>query len=290
MNRHIKSFGSRVSRRQFMIGAAGLSFAIALDGTNAATMLAKQRTGETLSPWISIGTDGTITIMSAAVEMGQGTMTSLPLIIAEELDADWTKVKIVPAPVIEAIYGNPGYGRPIMYTSSQNAVSGYYQPLRLVGAQVRRVLLDNAANRLGVPVAELTTEPSVVVHARSGRRLSYGEIASFAEIPAQAPTIGPEELKKPSDFRLIGKDVMRVELPSKVNGSAIYSIDVPPARAGASTVKRGWTRSLPTQAISALRRPTGGGRATRPVRWPGLRRFSKRPTVPTSPITPRWNR
>ena len=226
MNRHIKSFGPRVSRRQFMIGAAGLSFAIALDGTNVATVLAKRRTGEALSPWISIGTDGTITIMAPAVEMGQGTMTSLPLIIAEELDADWTKVKIVPAPVIEAIYGNPGFFLTRMYTSSQNAVSSYYQPLRLVGAQVRRVLLDNAANRLGVPVAELTTEPSVVVHARSGRRLSYGEIASFAEIPAQAPTIGPDELKKPSDFRLIGKDVMRVELPSKVNGSAIYSIDV----------------------------------------------------------------
>jgi len=226
VNRQIKSFGPRVSRRQFMIGAAGLSFAIALDGANVATILAKQRTGETLSPWISIGTDGTITIMSAAVEMGQGSMTSLPLIIAEELDADWTKVKIVPAPVIEAIYGNPGFFLTRMYTSSQNAVSSYYQPLRLVGAQVRRVLLDNAANRLGVPVAELTTEPSMVVHARSGRKLSYGDIASFAEIPAQAPTIGPDELKKPSDFRLIGKDVMRVELPSKVNGSAIYSIDV----------------------------------------------------------------
>ena len=226
MNRHIKSFGPRVSRRQFMIGAAGLSFAIALDGTNVATVLAKQRTGEALSPWISIGTDDTITIMAPAVEMGQGTMTSLPLIIAEELDADWTKVKIVPAPVIEAIYGNPGFFLTRMYTSSQNAVSSYYQPLRLVGAQVRRVLLDNAANRLGVPVAELTTEPSMVVHARSGRKLSYGDIASFAEIPPQAPTIGPDELKKPSDFRLIGKDVMRVELPSKVNGSAIYSIDV----------------------------------------------------------------
>jgi isoquinoline 1-oxidoreductase subunit beta len=226
VSRHIKRLEVSMSRRQFMIGAAGLSFGIALNGSNIATMLAKQRAGQTLSPWISIGTDGTITIMSAAVEMGQGSMTSLPLIIAEELDADWTKVKIVPAPPIEAIYGNPGFGRPILYTSSQNAVSGYYQPLRLVGAQVRRVLLDNAANRLGVPVAELTTEPSTVVHARSGRRLSYGEIASFAKVPAQAPTIRPEELKKPSDFRLIGKDVMRVDLPSKLNGSAIYSIDV----------------------------------------------------------------
>ena len=252
MNRRIKSFGPRVSRRQFMIGAAGLSFAIALDGTNVATVLAKQRTDEALSPWISIGTDGTITIMAPAVEMGQGTMTSLPLIIAEELDADWSKVKIVPAPVIEAIYGNPGFFLTRMYTSSQNAVSSYYQPLRLVGAQVRRVLLDNAANRLGVPVAELTTEPSMVVHATSGRRLSYGEIASFAEIPPQAPTIGPDQLKKPSDFRLIGKDVMRVELPSKVNGtrSIRSTCRFPACSTGSSFVRRskGRRRSKSTKA------------------------------------------
>src|SRR5205807_3736590 len=73
---------------------------------------------------------------------------------------------------------------------------------------------------------ELTTEPSVVVHAKSGRKLSYGEIAAFAEVPSKAPEIKPEELKKPADFRLISKDVMRVELPTKVNGTARYSIDV----------------------------------------------------------------
>ena len=163
--------------------------------------------------------------MSAATEMGQGSMTSLPLIIAEELDADWSKVRIVPAPPIDAIYGNPGFGG-MMYTAGSNAVTSYYKNLRMFGAQVRRVLLDNAAKKLGVPAAELTTEPSVVVHAKSGRRLTYGEIAAFAEVPAKAPEIKPEELKKPAEFRLIGKDVMRVELPTKVNGSAQYGIDV----------------------------------------------------------------
>ena len=79
-----------MSRRQVMIGAAGLSFAIALGGRADAAMLAAERTGKALSPWVSIATDGTITIMSAATEMGQGSMTSLPLIIAEELDADWS--------------------------------------------------------------------------------------------------------------------------------------------------------------------------------------------------------
>ena len=187
-------------------------------GRADAAVLAGERTGKALSPWVSIATDGTITIMSAATEMGQGSMTSLPLILAEELDADWSKVRIVPAPPIEAIYGNPGF-QGMMYTAGSNAVTSYYTPLRIFGAQVRRVLLDNAAKKLGVPVEELTTEPSVVVHAKSGRQLSYGEIAAFAEVPAKAPEIKPEQLKKAKDFRLIGKDVMRVELPGKVNGT-----------------------------------------------------------------------
>jgi isoquinoline 1-oxidoreductase beta subunit len=215
-----------VSRRQVMIGAAGLSFAFALSGPLArAATVAGERTGKALSPWVSIAPDGSITIMSAATEMGQGSMTSLPLIVAEELDADWAKVRVVPAPPIEAIYGNPGFGG-MMYTAGSNAVRSYYQPLRTFGAQVRRVLLDNAANKLGVSVDELSTEPSVVVHAKSGRRLSYGEIAGFAQVPDKAPEIKPEQLKKPSDFRLIGKDVTRVELPGKVRGTAPYAIDV----------------------------------------------------------------
>jgi isoquinoline 1-oxidoreductase subunit beta len=225
MNQHIKNFAKAVSRRQVMIGAAGLSFAVAVDGRVNAAVVGAETTGQKLSPWVSIAPDGTITIMSAATEMGQGSMTSLPLIIAEELDADWTKVRIVPAPPQEAIYGNPGFGG-MMYTAGSNAVTSYYRPLRTLGAQVRRVLLDNAARKLGVPVEELTTEPSLVVHAKSGRKLSYGEIAAFAEVPAKAPDIKPDQLKKPADFRLIGKDVMRVELPSKVNGTAKYGIDI----------------------------------------------------------------
>src|SRR5690349_4920613 len=225
MNKPIRSFETALSRRQVMIGAAGLTFAIAAAGHADAAVLAAERAGTALNPWVTIATDGTITIMSAATEMGQGSMTSLPLIIAEELDADWSKVRIVAAPPIDAIYGNPGFGG-MMYTAGSNAVRSYYQPLRTFGAQVRRVLLDNAANKLGVPVDELTTEPSVVVHAKSGRRLSYGEIAVFAQVPDKPPEIEPEQLKKTSQFRLIGKDVMRVDLPGKVNGTAPYAIDV----------------------------------------------------------------
>jgi len=222
-----------ISRRRFMIGAAGLTFGVAL-GLPAGAFAAASAKGTasaaglkrvSVNPWVTLSTDGTIAIMSPAVEMGQGSLTSLPLILAEELDADWAKVQIVPAPPNDALYGNPGFGG-MMYTAGSNAVTSYFKPLRLFGAQVRRVLLDNAARHWGVPVDELTTEPGVVVHAKSGRRIGYGEIAAFAEIPAKAPEIKPEELKKPDQFRLIGKDVMRVELPTKVNGSAQYSIDV----------------------------------------------------------------
>src|SRR6476469_3720747 len=226
MNRVLSQKQFQLSRRRFMIGAAGLSFAFAFGHRPAeAASPAGANAGKALTPWASIEPDGTIYIMSPATEMGQGSMTSLPLIIAEELDADWSKVRVVPAPVIEAVYGNPGFGG-MMYTAGSNAVTSYYRPLRIFGAQVRRVLIDNAAKKLGVPAEELSTEPSVVVHAKSGRKLSYGEIAAFAEVPDKAPEVKADALKKPSEFRLIGKDVPRVELPGKVNGSATYSIDV----------------------------------------------------------------
>jgi isoquinoline 1-oxidoreductase subunit beta len=216
-----------LSRRQVMIGAGGLSFAFALSRVVPAdtAMLAANRTGKAISPWVSIAEDGTISIMAPAVEMGQGSLTSLPRILAEELDADWDKVRVVPAPPIDAIYGNPGFAG-MLYTAGSNAVTNYFTPLRVFGAQVRRVLLDNAAKKWGVPRSELSTEPSMVVHAKTGRRLSYGEIAGFAEIPAKAPDIKPSELKKTSEFRLISHDVQRVELPSKVNGTANYAINV----------------------------------------------------------------
>ncbi|HTW71759.1 MAG TPA: molybdopterin cofactor-binding domain-containing protein [Acetobacteraceae bacterium] len=219
--------GVGVSRRGFMIGIAGMTFAIAAGEprVGSAAIEAPDRAGTPFNPWVSIAPSGAISIMAPATEMGQGSLTSLPLILADELDADWSKVVIVPAPPIGKIYGNPSmFGA--MLTAHSLSVQGYFTPLRTFGAQVRAVLLDNVARHWNVPSAELSTEPSVVVHAKSGRRIGYGDIVAFAEIPAVAPDIKPEALKKPSEFRLIGHDVMRVELPTKVNGSAIYAIDV----------------------------------------------------------------
>src|SRR5215475_7363739 len=103
------SNNTSISRRQVMIGAAGLSFAFVLSGPLArAATFASERTGKALSPWVSIAPDGSITIFSAATELGQGSFASLPLIVAEELDAGWSKVRVVAATLIDAIYANPG--------------------------------------------------------------------------------------------------------------------------------------------------------------------------------------
>ena len=216
---------TEITRRGMMVGAAGLTFAVA-SGLRLAHGQATSQAARNveLSPWVTISTDDTVAIMSPAAEMGQGSLTSLPLILAEELDADWSKVRVTVAPPNDDLYKNPGFG--FMYTAGSNAVTSYFKELRLFGAQVRKVLLANAARHWNVPVAELSTEPNLVIHARSGQRLSYGEIAAFAEIPAKAPDVIEDELKKPEAFRLIGKDVMRVDLPGKVNGTAPYAINV----------------------------------------------------------------
>ena len=216
------------SRRDFLKGTAGLTFALTLsvDPLGLAGEAAAAEAPFAPSVWLTIATDGTITIVSPAAEMGQGSFTTLPLILAEELDADWAKVKpILPPAWDEKKYGNPEYGGNFQ-TSASASVHGYFKGLRIAGAQARRVLLDAVAAKWNVPVAELTTEPSVVVHKASGRRISYGEIAAFAKAPAELPKIEDKDLKPAASFRLIGKDVPRVELPTKVTGAATYAMDV----------------------------------------------------------------
>lgn len=218
-----------MDRRDFVKGAAGLTFAFALGGDllgRGAQALAAD--GSTLNAYVTIGADGTVTLLCPTAEMGQGVLTSLPLVLAEELDADWSKVKAEFAPAIPPLYGNPHpFFNGAQITAGSTSVSGYFHPLRVAGAQARRVLIDNAAARWKVPAAELTTADGFVIHSKSGRRISYGDIAKFATVPKNLPKIADADLKKPSQFKLIGRaDVGRVDVPAKVNGSAKYGIDV----------------------------------------------------------------
>jgi isoquinoline 1-oxidoreductase beta subunit len=217
-----------LTRRSMLAGIGGVTFffACGTDGTrilppgDAATRPAP------LSPWVRILPDGNSTILTIT-EMGQGSGTSIPLMIAEEMDADWNKVTLDWAPSTPEVYGWPDRsGRRVMTVTGSRAVMMYWNDLRTAGAQVRKVLIANAAEHWGVDAATLKTEPSPVVDPKSGKRLSYGEIAAFGQVPTTLPAVDKSELKSRKDFRLIGRSVPRRDLPFKVNGSAQYSIDV----------------------------------------------------------------
>lgn len=178
-----------------------------------------------LNAWVHVSnSENTITVKCPAAEMGQGIYTTIPLWIAEELDADWRTIRVEQAPA-EKAYINPGNfntqgvggGRP---------AQGYSLIARLAGAQARAILIANAARAWQVAAAECTTEPNNVVHAASGRRLSYMEIAKLDEITLDAPLLTGKNLKPATQWRLSGKDVPRLDVPIKVTGAARYGIDV----------------------------------------------------------------
>jgi isoquinoline 1-oxidoreductase subunit beta len=217
---------TKLSRRDALKASAGLTFAFSFglsDDAAAQQKAAAPAAAAKLNAYVTIARDGTVTIQSPAPEMGQGIKTSIPLIIAEELDADWSKVKIAQSPI------DPAYDHPIFksqFVVGSLSTRGYWMQVRTAGAQARRVLIDAAAATWNVPADQLTTEPGFVVHAASKRKLSYGEIAATAKAPDKLPEIKPEQLKKVADFRLLGKDVPRTDVAAKATGREQYSIDV----------------------------------------------------------------
>ena len=163
--------GPEISRRGVLAGLGGMSFCLALgiDGVRLVREAqANTMANAQVTPWVRIAPDGTVTIYSAGAEMGQGSMTSLPLIVAEEMDADWSKVEIEFAPADADIYGYTFQNQTMMAIVGSRAVQLYYTNLRTAGAQVRKVLLANAAEKWGVDAATLKTEPGVVVNPANG--------------------------------------------------------------------------------------------------------------------------
>jgi isoquinoline 1-oxidoreductase beta subunit len=231
--------GFSPGRRQFLQQtAAGLSFTFLLatvggckrepaadPGSGGSAQPARETYD--INAYVNIAADGRITIVSPAAEMGQGVLTTLPLILAEDLDANWDDVVVEPSPPFGDAYGDPLFLN-MIFTAASRSVALNYERLRSYGAQARQVLLQNAADKWQVDRSELRTEPSAVIHDQTGRRLTYGEIASFGQVPATLPEISFGELKSPGEFRLIGKDVARRDVAAKASGSALYSIDVSP--------------------------------------------------------------
>ena len=181
-----------ISRRGLIAGLGGLSFCLAfgVDGPRLVAPAAADTTDAIkVTPWVRIAPDGAVTILTPGAEMGQGSMTSLPLILAEEMDADWSKVVLEWAPADADVYGYRLGNERAMAIVGSRAVMVYFNDLRIAGAQVRKVLIGNAAEKWGVDPATLRTEPGAVVDPASGRRLSYGEIAAFGKVPAALPAI-----------------------------------------------------------------------------------------------------
>ena len=165
--------------------------------------------------YLSISTDGTITILSPNPELGQNIKTSFPMIVAEELDADWSKVKVV-----QASLDVHKFERQV--TGGSGAVPHSWERLRKAGATARHMLVDAASKRWNVPVASITTDKSTVIHAETNRKLTYGELANEA---SKAPVPAEVKLKDKKDFKLIGTAVRNVDNADMVTGKPLYGID-----------------------------------------------------------------
>jgi isoquinoline 1-oxidoreductase subunit beta len=214
-----------VTRREFIRVAAaiggGLALTLELHAQEGGPM-PPRRMGAPKPPsaFVQIGADDTITIVTPAVEMGQGGHTSMPMIILEELGGSWDRLRVLDAPAA-AVYNNPLMGQ--QATVGSFSVRGWYAELRRVGATAREMLIQAAAMHWGVPAQECSASRSTIIHRPSGRTRSFGSVAARA---AQLPVPQHPVLKPVGEFTLIGTSPQRVDIPAKVNGSAQYGIDM----------------------------------------------------------------
>jgi isoquinoline 1-oxidoreductase beta subunit len=208
----------RLNRRSFLQITALTGGGLALGFFDNPFLLAQGPARADLSPtaFIKIAGDGTITIMARAPEIGQGVKTMLPMMIAEELDADWSKVRVEQADLDDRFGGQSAGGS----TSTQ----GNYLPMRRVGGACRQMLISAAAKRWGVAESECTTAPSRVLHTSSERSFGYGELATEA-CELTPPSMDAVKLKDPKDFRILGKPHANVDIHAIVTGKPLYGID-----------------------------------------------------------------
>jgi isoquinoline 1-oxidoreductase beta subunit len=216
------------SRRRFLQGAAGLTLAIYVPRALAAAGPGKAG-GEVVSElrfepnaFVRIGADNTVTVISKHIEMGQGTYTGLATIVAEELDAAWSQVRVEGAPADASRYNNLFWG-PTQGTGGSTAIANSWEQLRKAGASARAMLIAAAAEQWKVPAEELSVSEGFVLHARSHRKASFGQLAKAA---AQQPVPAEVRLKDPKDFKLIGKIAPRRDSADKTDGKARFTQDV----------------------------------------------------------------
>ncbi|HEX6998097.1 MAG TPA: molybdopterin cofactor-binding domain-containing protein [Gammaproteobacteria bacterium] len=212
----------RLSRRNFMkltgVAGGGLVIAFAV-GPGARKALAQARAHDVFiaNPYVQVKSDGTIVLFAKNPEVGQGVKTALPMIVAEELDANWDDVQVQQAEINVALYG-------AQFAGGSTSVALNWDALRRAGAVARAMLVAAAAREWGVPESELVTEASTVMHKASGRSATYGELAeAAAELPMPDPASVP--LKERSQYRLLGKRITGVDNRKIVTGQPLFGID-----------------------------------------------------------------
>jgi len=255
---HVVSRASNTSlsrRRLLQAGTAaggGLILSVFLPFPNHRSQAAAED-GFAPNAFVRIGSDGQVVLTMPYVEMGQGTYTSIPMLIAEELEVNPQQVRLEHAPPNEKLYANPLLG--VQATGNSNAIRGAWKPLREAGATARIILVAAAAARWSVDPASCRAQDGEVVHPPTGRRLKYGELATEA---AKMPVPAGVTLKAPADFKLIGTPAKRLDAPAKVNGTAVYGIDARPpgvkiATLAQSPVFGGRVKSVDDAAAKAVK-------------------------------------
>lgn len=214
-----------LSRREFLLASGGLALGFHLPralGQSGPAVSSGAAAAATFEPnaFIRISPDNTVTVIVKHLEMGQGTYTGLPTLVAEELDADWSQIRAEGAPADAKLYNNLFWG-PIQGTGGSSALPNSYEQLRNAGATARAMLVAAAAERWQVPAASIQVSRGVV--STSGRQATFGELATDA---ARQPVPAAVQLKDPKDFVLIGKPAARTDARAKSNGSAIFTQDV----------------------------------------------------------------
>ena len=213
---------TQVTRRAFLetAGAAGAGLVISFYLPSGLRFRSPTAGPFAPNAWLRIGEDESVLVMVDRSEMGQGVTTALPMLLAEELEADWSRIRIEFAPADKA-YTNPMFG--MQGTGGSTSVRAAYTPLRKAGAAARELLVAAAAQTWGVEKAECRAERGAVVHARSKRRLTYGKLVTKAATLGAPPDV---PLKDPKDWKILGTRVRRLDTPPKVDGSAQFGIDV----------------------------------------------------------------
>jgi len=242
------------SRRNFLVTSAALGGGLVL-GLNLPFGRSEAASSDNFTPnaFIRIGNDGQVVLTMPYVEMGQGTYTSIPMLIAEELEVSLKQVRLEHAPPNEKLYANPLLG--VQATGNSNAMRGGWKPLREAGATARTMLVSAAAKRWGVDPKTCRAEDGEVIHDPTKQRLNYGVLAGEA---ATMPIPTNVALKSPAEFKLIGTPVRRLDAPAKVNGTAVYGIDVRPrgvkiATLAQSPVFGGRVRSVDETAAKTIK-------------------------------------